>query len=253
MSKILVADDETAIRNLCYDLLTHQGHAVITAATGNQALQAVAAEKPDLVLLDLQIPGETGISLLKKIREKAPKMPVVIFSGFIDAQVEKDAFDAGAIEVLLKGCPTSELLMKISKILESKHKIFHDKPTQKREEKILIVDDEDGVRGLLVEYFRRKGFNVLEAPSGEKAIEIVKNEKPAVMLLDITMPGMDGLVTLKKIREFDKEIGVVMATALQDETIAQEAARLGSYSYVLKPFDLQYLDLVVTTRLLLAS
>lgn len=94
---------------------------------------------------------------------------------------------------------------------------------------------------------------MLQAGRGEDAIALTEKEKPSIILLDINMPGMDGLLTLKKIREFDKNVGVVMATSVQDDQIAAEAARLGSYHYVLKPFDLQYLELVVMTRLLIAS
>lgn len=93
---------------------------------------------------------------------------------------------------------------------------------------------------------------VLEAGNGQDAIEIVKKEKPALMLLDVSMPGMNGIETLRKIREFNTEIGVVMATANEDESTAKEAAELGSYQYVLKPFDMKYLELVVLTRLFMA-
>ena len=64
---------------------------------------------------------------------------------------------------------------------------------------------------------------------------------------------MDGLLTLKKIRAINPSVGVVMATSIEDEKIAGEAAQLGSYYCVLKPFELAYLKLVVTARLLTAS
>ena len=253
MSTILVVDDETAIRSLCYDLFTRENHKVITASRGDQVLSLVTFEKPDILLLDINIPGENGLSLLKKIRTQFPKLPVVIFSGVVDLEVEKEAFEAGAVEVLAKGAGAVELKEKIKRILEPKHKLFNEVQNPTRKEKILLVDDESSIRNFLAEFFKRKGFQTIEARNGEEAIEMVKKEKPTVVLLDIMMPGMDGLLTLKKIREFDTEVGVVMATSVQDETIAKEAANLGSYHYVLKPFDLQYLELVVLTRLTMAS
>lgn len=253
MAKILVADDETSIRVLCYELFTRSGHEVITVPRGDQALSMLATEKPDLVLLDIHIPGESGLSLLKKMRERNPRLPLVVFSGFVTAELEKQAFEAGAVEVVQKGIEISALRDKILKVLEAKNRLFGDTAAGKREEKILVVDDEEPVRRLLVEFFSRKGFSVQAAKNGEEAVQMVEKIKPSVVLLDMRMPGMDGLVTLKKIREIAPEVGVVMATAVQDEEIAKEASALGAYHYVLKPFDLQYLELVVLTRLAIAS
>ncbi len=119
--------------------------------------------------------------------------------------------------------------------------------------KILIVDDESAIRGFLSDFFKRKEYQTLEAKNGQEAVDMTRKEKPSVILMDITMPGMDGVLALRKIREFDQNVGVVMATSIQDEQIAKETAALGAYHYVLKPFDLQYLELVVLTRLTIAS
>lgn len=252
MFTILVADDDTAIREFAYDLLTAKGFHVFTATSGTHALELLNSKKPDLVLLDIKIPGETGLSLLKKIQTASPKTPVVIFSAFVTADLEKEAFQAGAAEVVRKGMGADELIEKIKKILGSDERVKAAKAAPGKE-KILIVDDEDSIRDFLSDYFQNAGYTVLQAARGADAVKLVKTEKPSVILLDVTMPGMDGLLTLKKIREIDKEVGVVMATSIQDEKIAAEAAQLGSYHYVLKPFDLAYLKLVVTTRLLIAS
>ncbi len=254
MGKILVVDDDTAIRNFCYDFLTKESHHIITASRGDQALAMIPLEKPDLILMDVKMPGEEGLSLLKKIRAKNPQTAVVIFSAFITPELETEAFGLGAVEVICKGDGAVALREKLRRVFAAKDKLMNKSTgSSVGAEKILLVDDEESIRRFLSDFFRRKGFTTLEACNGEQAIEMVKQHRPSVILLDITMPGMDGILTLKKIREFDKEVGVVMATGVQDEEIAQEAAKLGSYSYVLKPFDLKYIELVVMTRLLLAS
>ncbi len=126
-------------------------------------------------------------------------------------------------------------------------------PVKKKVEIILVVDDDEKIRKLLTDFFQGKGFKTLAAKNGEEAISLVRSEKPSVILLDVTMPGMDGIRTLKEIRAIDPEVGVIMVTSVQDEHIAREAAELGSYHYVLKPFDLKYLELVVLTRIIIAS
>jgi two-component system, response regulator, stage 0 sporulation protein F len=253
MSKILVVDDETNLRDLLYEILSKQNHEVFTAARGDQALNLLGQHKIDLALLDINNPGETGFSLLKKVRAKSPELPVVIFSGNSTLEFKREAFESGAVEVIQKGLSAPELIEKINKIIQAKQRLSGENVKRSVNEKILIVDDEENVRNLLVEFFSMKGFPTISARNGEEAIALVKSEKPAVILLDVMMPGMDGILTLKKIREFNKEVGVVMATAVEDEQIVQEAMKLGSYHYVLKPFDLQYLELVVTTRLVITS
>ena len=251
--KILVVDDESSIRNLCYDLFTADGHQVVTIATADQVLALVKTEKPDLVLLDIQMPGEDGLSLLKRMpNEKGKRVPVVLFSGFVTQDIEKEAYEAGAIEVIRKGIASSELRQKINQILSAKHRIFGDAPVG-HINTILIVDDEENMRELLKTFFEGKGFRILTAKNGEEALLWVKKEHPTMILLDVTMPGMDGILTLKKIREIDPQVGVVMATGIQDEAVAQEATSLGAYAYVLKPYDLKYLELVVLTRVVMSS
>ena len=81
----------------------------------------------------------------------------------------------------------------------------------------------------------------------------VKNEKINMVLLDVSMPGgMDGVMTLSKIKAMKPEIGVVMASGIQDNEVAKRAVEAGAYTYVTKPFDMEYLEKIVLTRLLLS-
>lgn len=253
MSKILVLDDESQVRQLCYDIFTREGHEVITISRGDQIFEVLRSQTPDLLLLDIQVPGEDGLSLLNRLpRGNEKKIPVVIFSGIITPELEKEAIEKGAIDVIHKGIGAIELKDKINKILASKHKIFGE-PGDIKNNKLLVVDDDPGIRKILVTFFERKGLRVIEACNGEEAVMLVEKDHPTMILLDVTMPGMDGILTLKKIREIDPNVGVVMATGLQDEQIAKEAVELGAYGYVTKPFDMKYLEFVVLTRLVIAS
>ncbi len=253
MSKILIADDDPNLRKYCYDLFAKDGHQVLLAAGGDQALTMIKAENPDLVLLDYQMPGRDGLSVLKELKKgKEAAVPVVIFSGFVSADLEKEAYAAGAIEVIGKGLGASDLQKQIYKILETKHRVLKTS-VRPQEDKIMVVDDELVIRQFLVDFFTGKGIATVAAKSGEEGVSLFQKEKPNMILLDMTMPGMNGIETLKKIREIDSEVGVVMATAIQDETVIQQALDLGAYAYVLKPFDLQYLNLVVMTRLTLSA
>ena len=108
--------------------------------------------------------------------------------------------------------------------------------------KLLVVDDELEITEILKNFFERKRYNVLTANNGQQALDVVKNERPHLVFLDIRMPGMDGITVLRNIRELDKSIKVIMVTALEDEKTIQEAKTLGATDYVRKPFKLDYLE-----------
>ncbi|MBI3814619.1 MAG: response regulator [Nitrospinae bacterium] len=115
--------------------------------------------------------------------------------------------------------------------------------------RILAVDDEVEVCSMVKLYLTKKGYQVFTANSGEDAIKIVKEERPHLVLLDIRMPGMGGIETLKQIKEADKEIGVIMVTAVKDEETAKEALKLGADDYITKPVNLKYLDDVLMVKI----
>lgn len=93
--------------------------------------------------------------------------------------------------------------------------------------KVLLVDDEPDFTHPLAFWLKTKGYLPQEVTSGEIALEIIKNSPPDIIFLDINMPGMDGLATLKKIREFNKEIPVVIVSAYVDDPRAREANDFG--------------------------
>ncbi|MFH1877951.1 MAG: response regulator [Candidatus Omnitrophota bacterium] len=109
-------------------------------------------------------------------------------------------------------------------------------------ETILVIDDEKEICKLLEKFLTLKGYRAIVANSAEEGIRKLKEANPRVILLDIRMPGLDGIEAIKKIREIDKKVGIIMATAVIDQGIAQETVKLGASDYILKPFDLDYLE-----------
>jgi two-component system response regulator (stage 0 sporulation protein F) len=108
--------------------------------------------------------------------------------------------------------------------------------------KLLIVDDEHDIRNFVKNFFQERGFEVFTAVNGEEAISVVKKESPSVVLLDIRMKGMDGIATLKHLKEMDRTIKIIMVTALEDQDKIDEAYRLGACDYITKPLELDHLE-----------
>jgi two-component system, chemotaxis family, chemotaxis protein CheY len=103
--------------------------------------------------------------------------------------------------------------------------------------KILIVDDAEFLRMRISKMLIGDGYEVVEAENGAIAVEKYKEGKPDVVLMDITMPEMDGLTALKQIRAFDPKARVVMLTALGQESVVLEAIKSGARDFVVKPFE----------------
>lgn len=101
---------------------------------------------------------------------------------------------------------------------------------------ILLVDDIPAVRDVLGRGLREAGYAVLEADDGRKALRLAIDEKPAVVLLDLRIPGMDGLTVLRRIKKADRNTAVVIMTGDGDIETAREAMRLGARDYLTKPF-----------------
>jgi len=119
--------------------------------------------------------------------------------------------------------------------------------------KILTVDDEMGIDSFFYEFFTARNYEVLNAQSGKEAIEIIKKHKPRIVLLDINMRGIDGIETLKRIREFDKDVVVIMVTGVKDDDVVKQAMDAGANDYITKPLSLEYLEHVVLLKFLNAS
>lgn len=111
--------------------------------------------------------------------------------------------------------------------------------------KILIVDDEKPIRFVLSEYLKRMDFIPLEASNGMKALEIFQRETPSAVILDLNMPGMNGVETMQKLKKIDPDIPVIIVTAFGDIPTAVDAIKLGAYDFLTKPPDFDRLLLTI--------
>ncbi len=115
--------------------------------------------------------------------------------------------------------------------------------------KLLIVDDQNGIRILLMEVFSSEGYDTFQAANGKLALELVLNESPDLVLLDMKIPGMDGLEILKRIKEINTDIKVIMMTAYGELDMIKEATDLGALMHFTKPFDIDEMRVAVNTQL----
>jgi DNA-binding response OmpR family regulator len=115
--------------------------------------------------------------------------------------------------------------------------------------KILVVDDDHEVRMTTRDFLAAKGYSVAVAAGGREALAMLETVNPDVVLLDVAMPDMDGMETLRRLIAARPALPVIMITANADVEITSKVLQMGAADYVPKPFDLDYLDQAINIQL----
>ena len=109
-------------------------------------------------------------------------------------------------------------------------------------EKILVIDDEKATLSMFRLFLDAYGYSVYTAENGKEGLEIFRKEKPAIVLTDIKMPGIDGLAILRQIKEIAPQTAVIVITGHGDTALAEQAAALDAADFISKPIKKEALD-----------
>lgn len=248
MQKILVVDDDARMREVLYDALTSKGYGVVTVGSGEQAIELLKANRPQLVVLDLSLPGISGLEVARRIRGFDGIIPLILCKTASESAPPGDELKALAVAAVLPK-EEPERLVEFAQTLLDQAKAAPKAGKTGLAGTLLIVDDDPQVQQLLKLFFESKGMRVVAAGSGEEALQAVARN-PVLVMLDVNMPGMDGVLTLKKLKAVKPELPVVMMSGGGEKGMAEAALKLGAYDYVSKPFNLEYLETVVLTKVL---
>ncbi|MDE2008768.1 MAG: response regulator [Candidatus Omnitrophica bacterium] len=115
--------------------------------------------------------------------------------------------------------------------------------------KLLIVDDESDIREFARNFFKKRKIDVFVASGGRQALEIISQEKPDLVLLDVRMEEITGIEVLRQLRQANLNVKVVMVSGVEDEETIKEANALGVLGYIHKPFILEELEKIVLAQL----
>jgi PAS domain S-box-containing protein len=212
--KVLVVDDEKDSRDLMAHYLEDFGCRVYTATNGEEGLAAARDFRPDLITLDLMMPGMTGWEVLKRLKadRELRQIPVVVVS--IVAGEGRGRL-LGAVDLVTKPFEREDLLRVLWRNL-----------VRKRGGRILVVDDEKAARTMLAQFLVSLGLEVVEAADGQEALDAIRMEAPDAVLLDLVMPVMDGMTFLHKLRANPLHTGLPVIVLTAKELSHQEAKEL---------------------------
>jgi len=264
MAKILIVDDELMICDLLKSVLSRRGHEVITTTDPGRAVDLFQQHRPAITLLDLFMPGTDGIGVLKALRSIDPMTAVMMLTSGGSESMERQARLLGVTDFMRKGIALETLMGVMERVLKGPS---GTPPVPQQAEllaaasmggghegaPVLVVDDEEMVRTLLKQYLTLKGYQVRLAKDGREALASLAQASPRMVILDMYMPGMNGVEVLRELRARDYAGGVVALTASQDEELLRQTLDLGSVDVLGKPVDLERLDLVLQVGLALTE
>ena len=125
--RILVVDDEEAVRNLLQRILEETGYTVTTAANGQEAIYKLSLGEAKIILLDMKMPGMSGIEVLQKLEEEWPKYCILMVTAVTDLQTTVDALKLGACDYITKPFDREDVKQKLIKAIQKHHRLSQDK------------------------------------------------------------------------------------------------------------------------------
>lgn len=287
MSKIrvlLVDDEEDYVKAMAERMDMRDLQSEI-ALSGEEALAALDDDPPDVMVLDLRMPGMQGMEVLERVRKEHPHIQVIILTGHGGEKEEKEARRLGAFEYVQKPADTGDLVntiqgawrrsIQVAKeiLMESKEEFDKSMAAAALAEggmaddaaammsppapvpaegqtsgalRVLLVDDEEDYVRTMAERMEMREVGSDVALNGEQALSHLDEEVPDVMVLDLKMPGMGGMELLERVKKSHPQVEIIILTGHGSDAEEVEARRLGAYDYFQKPVDIA--DLMESVR-----
>ena len=228
--KILVIDDEADIREIVRLYLIEEGFEVVEAENGQDGILTAQREQPDLIILDIMMPGINGFEVAKHLKDdpNTHDIPIVILS----VLAQDSQYRHGILDYISKPFRQEELVGII-------RKIFEKVDGRSNRKSVLIVDDDPDIVDIIAICLKDNNIIPEKAYNGLDALEKIKTKAIDLILLDINMPGMNGFEVIKQLKS-DKKTCDIPVVVLTGTYIAEDDKKhgltLGVAKYLTKPF-----------------
>jgi two-component system, NtrC family, sensor kinase len=248
---VLVIDDSVTFRESLKTALEEVNYRVVVSDTGEEGLRLASDERPTAIIVDGQLPGIDGATVIRRIRLDAALrgIPCLLLTASEDRGAEVHALDAGADAFVRKDEDLDVILAKLKAALRSAGAQVQDRAQDRGTasllgpKKILAVDDSETYLQGLAEALRADGYDVALARSGEEALQLLAVQPVDCVLLDLLMPGIGGRETCRRVKKAPgiRDIPVVMLTAVEDRDAMIQGLGAGADDYIAKSSDFDLL------------
>ena len=254
-AKILAVDDEPMIIQFYQAALGDQGYQVATAKDGREGLAQVASFQPDVILLDVVMPELDGFQVTERLKADPATagIPIILVTGLGSIEDRVKGLEAGADDFLGKPFNLDELLVRVRSLVKLKK--LQDQLRQveaaspqagrpaataafpERKPVILVVEDDERIIKICATVLGSGGYQVVSAPDGPGMFLAIERDVPDLIILDLMLPGMDGVEVLGKIKEnpLARDVPVVVLTAIGDLKTKVKTLQIGADDYLVKP------------------
>ena len=223
---VLVCDDDPSVVEVLSELIGHHGYGVITATSGEEALEEAAAHRPTAIVMDLLMPAMDGWDTISELKQRpdTKDIPVVILS--VMPQLEGDVPGPDFVDWVEKPPDDRSLLRAL------KRAICHSSAPPR----VLVVEDDQDLAQVLTVMFEGQGFEPMHASSGREALELTRQVIPDLVVLDVTMSDGDGFEVIAKLREEHRfrDVPVMVYTARELSGADRDRLRLGETHFLTK-------------------
>lgn len=240
--RIALIEDEKTLANLIESGLKKEGFEVLAAIDGIKGLELILESKPDLVLLDMMLPGLKGFDILEKLTEKGilPDMPVIIISNSGEEIEIERGLKMGVRDYLIKvNFNPNEVVEKVKNVLKAEGERKKEKATPIKiveGKRVLIIEDDTILADVLEKKFLEKKYSVQRASNANSARKILAEKEVDLILLDLVLPDEHGISLLKEFKESKnlKDIPVVITSNLGQKEEIDEGIKAGAIDYIVK-------------------
>ena len=258
MKKILIVDDDEAFCRCIQDGLEQTGkYKVIVTTNPEEGVSAARHHKPDLIFLDIMMPKMSGFDVLKALKKDSPtvSIPVVMLTSLDIEKAKLKTMRSYSAEYIVKPVSREDLEAVIEKNLPGE-------ATQKAEAgiqrspgrdgqpnngiKVLVVDDEKATCELIETFLVSAGFRVRTCQDTGSVLALIKKEKFDVVMLDLVMPGVDGMEILSEIKAQVSKTKVIVLTGVNDPEVIRDVINLKADDIIIKPFSLNQLRVTLS-------
>lgn len=241
--EVLVVDDEVVVLTVLREILRRGGYRVTTAASAEEAMELMRKRHFDLVLTDKNLPGASGLEVLRVARSLDPPPAVVMITGYSSYDSAVEALDIGAQDYIEKPIRDAEnLRFRIRRALSRRdEQLARTRATQQLQNdrhgkrgRVLVVEIEGTRRQVLGEYLGRF-YDVSAVANGDEALTLLQKEHFDVVLADRNLPGMSGLRVIEQAQRLLPHCASVLYTAYPSYESVKEAFELGVDAYLARP------------------
>lgn len=222
--RILIVDDEVDMRRTLRRIMRAKGYSVAVAANGPEAIEIARKFQPQILLMDMRMPGMNGVEAYRQIKPLCPSAVVVFMTAFSTIELSQEAMDEGALDVMAKPLDVDNVCQVLGQTLPQRP--------------VLVVDDDAGFRTSLQRALSTSGFHVMTAVGLADAIETYRRHPDCVVLLDMKLDDLSGLHVLEQLQLVNSDVIAVLMTGFTElKPKMQIGLHSGARSTFIKPFD----------------